>query len=545
MDKGRFSPRRGYRLTTSLILSLVAAIVVAVVVFPTSAQESPPKPQLPSVGDYVPGEVLVKFKPTVGRLGAQNLLAARGLQAVASIQSIGVIKVAVEPGRELETIDSLRRDPNVLYAEPNYLAFAFDTAPNDPSYGSQWGLPKISAPAAWDISTGSSDVVIAVVDTGIDLDHPDLSCSGKLTAGWDFYNNDATPDDDNGHGSHVAGIAAACTNNSTGVAGVAWGARLMSVKVLNSGGSGTYEGVAAGITYAVDQGADVINLSLGGFDDSATLLNAVQYADSNGVLVVAAAGNCAQDGYQCSYLWNPIMYPAAYSTALAVAATDSTDSWATFSEYHPYVDVAAPGVSIYSTVAGGGYDYKSGTSMATPHVAGLAALVWSVKPDLTHDQVRDVIQSTADDLGDPGKDDYFGYGRINAWRALASISLQTSPDQTGFLIDDDSGPFPPSKDVQITTASPSVITWTTTISPAASWLSAAPVSGTVSAASSAGFTLTATRPVTYGRYTTTVVVTGTTSSGGTVGPENTEVRISYVPDLFEYIFPLIFKNYAP
>jgi len=497
------------------------------------------------VGNYVPGEILVKFKPTVGRLGAQNLLAARGLQAVAGIQSIGVLKVAVEPGREWETIASLQGDPNVLYAEPNYRAFALDTVPNDPSYGSQWGLPKIEAPAAWDISTGSSNVVIAVVDTGIDLDHPDLSCSGKLTAGWDFVNNDATPDDDHGHGSHVAGIAAACTNNSTGVAGVAWNARLMPVKVLDYNGNGTYEGVAAGVTYAVDQGADIINLSLGGFDDSATLANAIQYADAHGVLVAAAAGNCAQDGYQCNYLTNPIMYPAAYSTTIAVAATDSADNWATFSEHHPYVDVAAPGVSIYSTVPGS-YNYMTGTSMATPHVAGLAALLWSLDPSLTHDEVRNIIQSTADDLGDPGKDEYFGHGRINARRALESISLATSASpQPAFLIDDDSGPFPASSQVQVSTASSSLITWTAVISPPASWLSAVPISGTVSAASPDSFTLVATRPLAYGRYTTTVVVTGTTSSGGTVGPETTEAHITYVSDLYEYILLPIFKQYPP
>ena len=545
MEKKHVSPVGIYRLATLLIPLMIVAIIVAVA-FPTSAQEPPPTSQPPSVGNFVPGEILVKFRPTVGPLGAQNLLAARGLRAVSSIQSIGVIKVAVEPGRELETIDSLNRDPNVLYAEPNYRAFAFDTVPNDEHYGNQWGLPKIEAPAAWDISTGSSDVVIAVVDTGIDLDHLDLSCSGKLTAGWDFVNNDATPDDDHGHGSHVAGIAAACTNNSRGVAGVAWGARLMPVKVLDYSGNGTYEGVAAGVTYAVNQGADIINLSLGGFDDSTTLATAIQYADAHGVLVAAAAGNCAQDGYQCNYLINPIMYPAAYSTTIAVAATDFSDNRASFSEHHPYVDVAAPGVGIYSTWRNGGYTWLDGTSMATPHVAGLAALLWSLDPSLTHDEVRDIIQSTADDLGASGKDDYFGYGRINAWRALESISLATSADpQPRFLIDDDSGPFPASSQVQVTTASSSLITWTAVISPLASWLSAVPVSGTVSAASPDSFTLVATRPLAYGRYTTTVVVTGTTSSGGTAGPETTEARISYVSDLYEYILLPIFKQYSP
>jgi thermitase len=558
MDRRRFSPGRPQGLTTRFIPLMITALMVAVMSLPISTYaqgpfgETPrPEPSsspLPS-GRFVPGEILVKFKPVVGQLSAQRALEARNLQVSGDIQSIGVLKVAVESGQELETIAALRQNPNVLYAEPNYIAYALDTIPNDPGYWSQWGLPKIGAPAAWDITTGSSDVTIAVVDTGIDLSHPDLSCLGKLTSGWDFVNNDATPNDDFGHGSHVAGIAAACTNNGIGVAGVAWGARLMPVKVLNAGGGGTYEQVAVGITYAADHGADIVNLSLGGTDESSALMDAVQYAYDHGVLVVAAAGNCA-DGNPyspCYGLINPIIYPAAYATTLAVAATDSNDNWASFSEHHPYVDVAAPGVSIYSTWKDDGYASLQGTSMATPYVAGLAALIWSFDPSLTHDQVRTIIQSTADDLGAPGKDDYFGYGRINAGHALESlVSLQISPDQTGFLVDDDSGPFPASKVIEITTTSHNAINWTASVSPSVSWLSVAPpASGTVSAASAASFTLVASRPAAYGIYNTQVIVIGTTPSGGTIGPEIIQVHISYVPDLYEIGFPAIFKNYAP
>jgi thermitase len=556
MDRRRFSPRRTYGLTTRFIPFVITAMMVAVMIWPMSARAQgpfgekpgsrPPSPP-PTSGRFVPGEILVKFKPSVGQLSAQRALEARNLQVSGNIQSIGVLKVAVESGQELETIAALRQNPNVLYAEPNYIAYAFDTVPDDPRYGIQWGLPQIKAPAAWDITTGGSDVTIAVVDTGIDLDHEDLSCSGKLTSGWDFVNNDATPDDDYGHGSHVAGIAAACTNNSIGVAGVAWGVRLMPVKVLDANGIGSYEEVANGITYAVDHGADIINLSLGGSETSVTLADAVQYAYDHGVLIVSAAGNCAQGGSQCGYLSNPLMYPAAYPTTLAVAATDSSDNPAYFSEHHPYVDVAAPGVSIYSTWKDGGYYWLQGTSMATPYVAGLAALIWSFNPGLTHDQVRAIIQSTADDVWTLGKDDYTGYGRINARRALESlINLQTSPDQIGFLVDDDSGPFPASQGILITTTSPNVINWAASISPPVSWLSVAPpASGTVSAASAASFTLVASRPAAYGTYTTQVFVTGTTSSGGTIGPEIIQLRINYVPDLYEYRFPAIFKNYAP
>jgi thermitase len=563
MDRRRFSPGGTQGLTTRFIPLMITAMMVAVMTLPISTYaqgpfgETPrpePSSSPPPSGHFVPGEILVKFKPVVGQLSAQRALEARNLQVLGDIQSIGVLKVAVESGQELETIAALRQNPDVLYAEPNYIAYALDTIPNDPGYGSQWGLPKIGAPAAWDITTGGSDVTIAVVDTGIDLSHPDLSCLGKLTSGWDFVNNDATPNDDFGHGSHVAGIAAACTNNGIGVAGVAWGARLMPVKVLNAGGGGSYEDVAIGITYAVDHDADIVNLSLGGIDESSALADAVQYAHNHGVLVVAAAGNCAQyySGSPCYGLINPIIYPAAYPTTLAVAATDSSDNPAYFSEHHPYVDVAAPGVNIYSTYYNpynGSHTYASldGTSMATPFVSGLAALVWSMDRSLTNDQVQNIIQSTADDLGASGKDDYFGYGRINAGHALESlVSLQISPDQTGFLVDDDSGPFPASKVIEITTTSHNAINWTVSVSPSVSWLSVAPpASGTVSAASAASFTLVASRPAAYGTYNTQVIVIGTTPSGGTIGPEIIQVHISYVPDLYEIRFPAIFKNYAP
>jgi thermitase len=553
---------RRYAYIRLVIPIVIATTMAAAMAWPTFAQPPlPPNPPNAGEGEkppaaYAPGEILVKFRPTVDQAEAESLLAAQGLRAVDAIPSISVLKVLVKPDHELDTIASLRRDPNVLYAEPNYIAHALidpDDTYYNPPYERQWGLSKIEAPSAWDITTGSGDIVIAVVDTGIDLDHPDFSCSGKLVTGKNFVDTSSPPEDDQGHGSHVAGIAAACTNNSTGVAGVAWGARLMPVKVLDSSGNGTYEWVANGITYAADHGADIVNLSLGGLSDSSTLSDAVEYAYNRGTLVVAAAGNCAQGGYYCDYYVNPIMYPAAYSTTLAVAATDSLDNWASFSEHHPYVDVAAPGVNIYSTVIGG-YGYKDGTSMATPYVAGLAALIWSLDPSLAHDQVRNIIQITADDLqvppglGGPGKDDYTGYGRINAGRAVGSwVSLQTSPDQISFLIDGDSGPFPTSIPVQVTTTSPEPITWTTSISPSVSWLAITPpTSGTVSAASSDSFILIVpARPATYGVYSTYVVVSGAISSGGIVSPAVTEARITYLPDIYQYHFPLVFKNYKP
>jgi thermitase len=517
-----------------LIVALVAAAAV-----PVSAQEPPRQP--PPAGGFAEGHILVKFKPGVGGPSVQHSLAAQSLTAAAAIPSLDVLKVSVKPGQELAEIAALRNDPNVLYAEPDYIAHAVDTIPNDTYYGNQWALAKIGAPAAWDITTGNSNVIIAIVDTGIDLRHPDLSCTGKLwvnpgeipangldddgngqvddVQGWNFSDYNNAPDDDNGHGTHVAGIAAACSNNHTGVAGVAWGATLMPVKVLDSSGSGYYSDVADGVIYAVDNGAKIVNLSLGGPDDSSTLADAIQYAHQNGVLVVAAAGNT----------YGAVLYPAAYPHVLAVAATDHFDERHPASSFGPELDIAAPGVSIYSTFLDGGYETLTGTSMAAPHVSGLAALLWSFASSLSVAQVESTIESTADDLGTPGRDDYYGYGRINAGRALSSLGLQTAPAQAFFMVGDNGGPYPASSTVQVTTLSSGPITWTAVISPPVKWLSIVPPdAGTVSVASSppAEFALVATRPITYGTYTTTAVVTATTSTGGQIGPVTTLVHIS-------------------
>lgn len=256
-------------------------------------------------------------------------------------------------------------------------------------------------------------MIIAVIDSGVDLDHPDLQ--NKVVAGWDFVNNDAYPDDDHSHGTHVAGIAAAATNNALGVAGVSWDARIMPVKVLDSGGSGYMDDVIAGMEYAADHGAQVLNLSLGSVTSSSALQDAVNYARNRGAVVIAAAGNC---GSGCiiggQYYYNPLMYPASCQNVVGVAATTSTDGWASFSEHNTYVDLSAPGVGIYSTIPNG-YGYKDGTSMATPFVSGLAALVLSRWPDYTPSQVETALFNNADDLGSSGRDDYFGYGRVNAF----------------------------------------------------------------------------------------------------------------------------------
>ncbi len=286
--------------------------------------------------------------------------------------------------------------------------------PDDPRYGEQWHLPSISAPAAWDATTGSASVTIAIIDTGVDYTHPDLA--GRCVAGYNYVARNGDPMDDHGHGTHVAGIAAATGNNSTGVAGMDWKARIMPLKVLDSKGTGYESDVAEAMRYAADHGAKVINLSLGSSDYSYALQEGVDYAYRKGVTVVVASGNKGSDVY----------YPGACEHAIAVGALDSRDNLASFSNRGPAQDVTAPGVSILSTVPGG-YGRMSGTSMASPLVAGCAALVLAKYPAYTPSQVEKAIKDGAVDLGSTGFDTSYGFGKVDAASALGSSQPAPAP----------------------------------------------------------------------------------------------------------------------
>ncbi|KEO82000.1 S8 family peptidase [Tumebacillus flagellatus] len=282
--------------------------------------------------------------------------------------------------------------------------------PNDTFYSSnQWNLPLIKADKAWQTSTGDPNVIIAVVDTGVDLNHPDLQ--GKLVPGRNILAGTDTPQDDNGHGTHCAGIIAARTNNLEGIAGVNWNSKIMPVKAMNADGSGSVADIADGIYWAADHGADVINLSLGDYEDSDYLHEAIKYAHDKGVVVTAAMGN---DG-----IGQP-SYPAAYPEVIGVAANDESNETATFSNYGSHCSVTAPGVSIPSTYPNKRYVALSGTSMASPHVAGVAGLLKSINKNLKPEDIRDILQKTADDLGPAGRDDYYGWGEINVSKAVAA-----------------------------------------------------------------------------------------------------------------------------
>lgn len=363
---------------------------------------------------YAPGEILVKFKPGLSKATINSINSAFGTSILDAIPQIDVYRIEIPSDVTVpEMIKKYLSLPEVEFAEPNGI-YTLDTVPNDPYYGNQWALPIIEAPDAWDIRTRGRDIVIAIVDTGVDLYHPDLV--NRVLSGYDFVNRDSDPMDDNGHGTHCAGIAAAETNNGIGIAGLSWDGKIRPVKVLTAGGWGYWSWIAEGIIYAADNDARIISISIGGYYYSSTLENAVNYAYNKGCLIVASAGNENT---------NAPHYPSGFANAMAVSATDSSDSRAWWSNYGSSIEVAAPGVSILSTYwyYGSTYGYMSGTSMSTPYVAGLAAFILSRNPYLSNEQVREYIKDYADDLGSPGWDQYYGSGRINAYNGVNIIPI--------------------------------------------------------------------------------------------------------------------------
>ncbi len=368
--------------------SVVAALLLALSAVAPVSGSSAPDP----AADHVPETVLARFVPGTPEAARDALLKAHGLSVAGSIYGSDILVLHGAGQSAPALVKALGNNPNVEFAELDYIG-TIDWTPNDPSFSSQWGPKKVSAESAWNVTRGSSSVLIAVVDTGVDLDHPDLDGKVRTDIDYDFVNNDSSAQDDNGHGTHVAGIAAAETNNSTGIAGMCPNCQILPVKVLSSSGSGSYSAIASGIRYAADKGAKVINLSLGGSSGSTTLADAVNYANSKGALLACAAGNSNTSAAS---------YPAYYSACVAVAATDSNDNRASFSNYGSWVDTSAPGVSIYATYWNNTYSSLSGTSMATPHVAGLAGLLFSqgrtqsdVRTRLTSSTYTDPVNSTS------------------------------------------------------------------------------------------------------------------------------------------------------
>jgi len=383
---------------------------------------------LKSTGDASLDALMTRFDV---RAAAPLFDTGRGDSALK--QNLGLSRIyvlALPPSSNLQdALAAFSADPAVEYAEPDFAGYGAGT-PDDAMFGQQWSLHNtgqsggepdadIDAPDAWDVSVGITSTVLAIIDTGVDLDHPDLA--EKVVPGYDFVNDDAIPQDNHGHGTHVAGIAAAVTNNATGVAGVCPECRIMPLKALNSDNWGYYSWWADAIEYAVDSGADVINMSMGGTSYSQLLRDAVLYAYNANVPIVAAMMN---DGDSTSY------YPAAFAETIAVGSTDRHDDRSSFSNFGDHIDLVAPGTSILSTMWDDTYATWNGTSMATPHVAGVIGLAHPAHPGYTYtvEEWRTILRTTADDQVGPSNEDkkgwdpYFGSGRLNAAQAVQYVS---------------------------------------------------------------------------------------------------------------------------
>ena len=432
-------------------IPLLFAVVAGVLALGGPASQAAPAKKPTS--ETVPGDVLVGFQSDVPAAEQQKILKSVGADEKKSWKRIHGSLAHLASGDVDTAIATLSKDPRVRYAEPNSV-ITIDSLPNDPSLGNTWGLNNtgqtingsrgtpdadIDAPEAWNVTTGSSNVTVAVIDTGVDWSHPDLSsqiwinpgenCSGCRNDGidndhngllddwhgWDFANNDNNPTDDHGHGTHVAGTIGAAGNNGIGVAGVNWNVRIMPVKFLNAQGSGTDANAVSAVLYAAQNGADVMNNSWADNVYSQALADAINVADQHNSLFVAAAGNNGTDNDSSP------TYPASYDipNVVAVAATDNTDNRAFFSNVgRRSVDLGAPGVDVYSTWPGGGYQHLSGTSMATPHVTGAAALAKAAFPSASAVGLKALLLATVDPKPALANTTSSG-GRLNIGNAVA------------------------------------------------------------------------------------------------------------------------------
>lgn len=444
---------------TRLFLALLAFAYFASAFFASAQETSIPLTKgppyfKPPIEKYVPDEIIVKFKPGVAA-GVINELNLKHGVTEKYESPYGKFKVLKIPqGKTVsEMIEIYTKNSNVEYAEPNSIARAFMT-PNDPYYHYQWHFENldyggIHMETAWDIETGDPGVTVAIVDTGVAYENykgfekaPDLAAT-TFVPGYDFVNNDPNPNDDEGHGTHVTGTVAQSTNNDLGAAGIAFNTAIMPVKVLNKQGYGTAQSVANGVYFATDNGADVINLSLGwpvengvAYDPGATVEDAIAYAYNAGVTIIAASGNDSESA---------VAYPAAYDNyVIAVGATRYDEAVSYYSNTGSSLDLTAPGGDITvdqnndsygdgvlqqtfgTNPKDWGYWFYQGTSMSTPHVSGVAALILALKPEFTPDQVRKTLQTTAEDKEVSGWDDQYGWGIVDAYAALSSLAPSVS-----------------------------------------------------------------------------------------------------------------------
>lgn len=388
---------------------------------------------------YHMNQVVVKFKQEPSEADITRMQQEIG---GSHVHKLGYTYIFESGSMEAKQLMNYFQKWNIEYAEPHFLYLTNDIKkleapnsntvmkPNDSLYSRyQWNLPQIETEAGWNVNKGSENVTVAVVDTGVDINHPDLK--DQIVSGYNVVQPGEKPLDDVGHGTHVAGVIGAVVNNNLGIAGMSWYNRVMPVKVLDQSGAGSTYAVAQGIIWATDHGAKVINMSLGNYADAQFLHDAIKYAFDHDVVLIAASGNdnTERPGY-----------PAAYPEVLAVAAVDEKKAKASFSNYGDYIDVAAPGVSIASTYPSNQYAALSGTSMASPHVTALAALIRSANPDLKNTDVMRIIKETAMDLGTSGNDKYFGSGLIDVASALKAAQQGLQQKEAESV----SNPNPPS-----------------------------------------------------------------------------------------------------
>jgi thermitase len=376
--------------------------------------------------NFVPGQILVKPAENINQEAILALFAAQGAVEIDAIHPINV-RVLQVPEVALERVlAALSRNPAIEFAERNLIAPPGAT-PDDPIYPEQWHLPMIESSRAWTKTLGNSKVIIAILDTGVNSNHVDLAAN--MVPGWNFYDNNSDTRDVHGHGTAVAGSAAAQGNNTEGVASVAWNCKIMPIRISDPQGYAAVSTMAKGLTYAADQGARVANISYR-VSTSSTIKTAAKYMYDRGGAVAIAAGNQGE--------FDPSPNNPYVLTVSATTANDKITSW---SNTGNLIDLAAPGSAIYTTLRGGGYGKKSGTSFSAPIVAGVAGLVISANPNLSGEQIQEVLKMSADDLGPAGWDPTFGWGRVNAGRAvetaLSYATVDTTPPVVKFITPSD------------------------------------------------------------------------------------------------------------
>jgi Subtilase family/Fervidolysin N-terminal prodomain len=375
-------------------------------------------PALAGAASGPASQLLVKPRPGVTSSAFGRAIVHAGAERIGTIPGLGVRVVEVEGSNRQEVLRRLRGTAVVAYAQPNGLTPPAEVIPNDALWVNQWSQPKTRTDRAWALTTGSPTVKVAILDSGVDLAQPDLK--PKLLPGYDFYNNDADPSDDYGHGTQAAGVAAAQSGNGVGVAGYCGGCSIVPVKITGSNGYASWSAMASGITWATDRGARVINLSFAGTSGSTTVAEAIAYAHSHGAVVTVSAGN---------YGSSTPTYPASYPGALAVASTGSTDALESYSSYGSWVQLAAPGCNYGTgrTSSSSLFGNFCGTSSAAPALAGIAALALSFAPAATNTQIEAALESSAVPVGS-----FVRYGRADAWGALAALGAG-EPASTGPL----------------------------------------------------------------------------------------------------------------